>query len=136
MSQQRHTMRERMPATHHPQEGDPLRPPAVPAAPYFAVRAPLVPGTAIPLPASNPLRVILFWKHFLHRSSIVFVWEIKSFFLRPLSYLLLLAAALLAGWSFSWLVTLLARGTDPALQSGDDPISQFLGPNVFLIGGC
>jgi ABC-2 type transport system permease protein len=64
------------------------------------------------------------------------VWEIKTFFYRPASYVLLLAAALLGGWSFSWLVTLLARGTDPALRSADDPIVQFLGPNVFLIGGC
>jgi ABC-2 type transport system permease protein len=72
----------------------------------------------------------------LRSTAVVFVWEIGSFFLRPTSYVLLLAAALLAGLSFSWLVTLLARGTDPALRSGDDPISQFLGPNVFLIGGC
>ncbi|MGE5194583.1 MAG: ABC transporter permease [Deltaproteobacteria bacterium] len=66
----------------------------------------------------------------------MFVWEIKTFFLRPTSYVLLLAAALLAGWGFSWLVTLLARGTDPALTADDDPIAQFLGPNVFLIGAC
>jgi ABC-2 type transport system permease protein len=66
----------------------------------------------------------------------VFVWEIKSFFLRPVSYVLLLAAALTAGWSFSWLVTLLSRGPTVGLRPTDDPIAQFLGPNVFLIGGC
>ena len=66
----------------------------------------------------------------------VFAWEIRSFFLRPVSYVLLLAAALTAGWSFSWLVTLLSRGPTVGLRPTDDPISQFLGPNVFLIGGC
>jgi len=66
----------------------------------------------------------------------VFVWDIKSFFLRPASYLLILAAALTASWSFSWLVTLLSRGPAVGLRPTDDPISQFLGPNVFLIGGC
>lgn len=65
----------------------------------------------------------------------VFAWEIKSFFLRPASYVLLLAAALTASWSFSWLVTLLSRGPTVGLRPTDDPISQFLGPNVFLIGG-
>ncbi len=63
-------------------------------------------------------------------------WEIKSFFVRPVSYLLLLGAALTAGWSFSWLVTLLSRGPTVGLRPTDDPVSQFLGPNVFLIGGC
>jgi ABC-2 type transport system permease protein len=66
----------------------------------------------------------------------VLVWEIKSFFLRPASYALLLTAALCAGWSFSWLATLLSRGPTVGLRPTDDPISQFLGPNVFLIGGC
>jgi len=49
---------------------------------------------------------------------------------------LLLAAALAASWSFSWLVTLLSRGPMVGLRPTDDPIAQFLGPNVFLIGGC
>jgi ABC-2 type transport system permease protein len=75
-------------------------------------------------------------KRFLRGIAVVYAWEVKTFFLRPASYVLLLAAALLAGWGFAWLVTLLARGTNPALRAGDDPISQFLGPNVFLIGGC
>src|SRR5258708_40216645 len=66
----------------------------------------------------------------------IFVWETKSFFLKPASYALLLAAALTASWSFSWLVTLLSRGPTVGLRPTDDPISQFLGPHVFLIGGC
>ena len=66
----------------------------------------------------------------------IFAWETKAFFLKPASYALLLAAALTAGWSFSWLVTLLSRGPTVGLRPTDDPISQFLGPNVFLIGGC
>ena len=37
---------------------------------------------------------------------------------------------------FSWLVTLLSRGATVVLRHADDPIAQFLGPNVFLIGGC
>jgi ABC-2 type transport system permease protein len=72
----------------------------------------------------------------LREVVIVFAWEIRTFLLRPTSYVLLLAAAVLAGWSFSWLVTLLARGADPALRPADDPIAQFLGPNIFLIGAC
>src|SRR5262245_10048826 len=63
----------------------------------------------------------------LREVATVFAWEIRTFLLRPTSYLLLLAAAVLAGWSFSWLVTLLARGSDPALRPADDPIAQFLG---------
>jgi ABC-2 type transport system permease protein len=69
-------------------------------------------------------------------STAVWVWEIKAFFRRPVSYLLLLGAALTAAWSFSWLVTLLSRGPSVALRAVDDPIVQFLGPNLFLIGGC
>jgi ABC-2 type transport system permease protein len=69
-------------------------------------------------------------------STAVWAWEIKTFFRRPVSYLLLLGAALTAGWSFSWLVTLLSRGPSVALRAVDDPIVQFLGPNLFLIGAC
>ncbi len=94
-------------------------------------------GSAIPQSGLRPCSAArLSWIRFLRGIATVFAWEIKTFFLRPASYVLLLAAALLAGWGFAWLVTLLARGGDPALRSGDDPISQFLGPNVFLIGGC
>jgi ABC-2 type transport system permease protein len=73
---------------------------------------------------------------FLEGCCAVFAWEIKTYILRPTTYVLLLASALLAGWSFSWLVTLLARGSDGALHPGSDSIALFLGPNVFLIGGC
>lgn len=73
---------------------------------------------------------------FLRRSALVGAWEFKSLWVRPATYVLLLGAALLAAWSFSWLVTLLSLGTTPALRAADDPIAQFLGPNIFLIGGC
>lgn len=73
---------------------------------------------------------------FLRGVFTMFVWEIKSFFVRPASYVLLLAASLLAGWSFSWLVTLLSHGVPAALRSAADPVAQFVGPNLFLIGGC
>lgn len=63
----------------------------------------------------------------------VFRWEMRTFFLRPTTYLLLLGMTLLAAWSFAWLVTLLSRGIPP-LRRSDDPIAQFLGPNIFLIG--
>ncbi len=33
-------------------------------------------------------------------------------------------------------MTLLVRGPTVGLRPTDDPIAQFLGPNVFLIGGC
>jgi gliding motility-associated transport system permease protein len=69
-------------------------------------------------------------------STAVWSWELKTFFRRPASYLLLLGAALTAAWSFSWLVTLLSRGQAIALRAVDDPIVQFIGPNLFLIGGC
>ncbi|MGQ0634719.1 MAG: ABC transporter permease [Planctomycetaceae bacterium] len=62
-------------------------------------------------------------------------WELTSFFRRPASYLLLLAALGVAAWAFTWLIALLARG-GVALSQADDPIRQFLGPNVFLIGLC
>lgn len=64
----------------------------------------------------------------------VFTWELRGFFLRPTAYVLLLTMALVAGGSFSWLVTVLSRGGGPALRQGDSPLVQFLGPNVFLVG--
>jgi ABC-2 type transport system permease protein len=63
-------------------------------------------------------------------------WELRSLFQRPSTYFLLLTAVLTAGWGFSWLVTLLARGGGVSLRQVDDPIVQFLGPNVFLVGLC
>ncbi len=112
------------------------------AAPHFLVtaQAPLVcTGTAVSHldgTIATPPRAWPLLRQLLHRTGVVFAWEIKTFFLRPASYFLLLAAALVAGWSFSWLVTLLSHGTDPALRPADDLVSQFVGPNVFLIGGC
>jgi ABC-2 type transport system permease protein len=63
-------------------------------------------------------------------------WELRSLFQRPSTYVLLLTAALTAGGGFSWLVTLMARGGGVSLRQVDDPIVQFLGPNVFLVGLC
>jgi ABC-2 type transport system permease protein len=70
---------------------------------------------------------------FLRSALAIYHWELASFFRRPSSYLLLLAAVGVAAWAFTWLVALLARG-GVALSQADDPIRQFLGPNVFLIG--
>jgi len=72
----------------------------------------------------------------IHHVAVVFAWEFKGFFLRPTAWLLLLTMSLLAGLNFSWLVTLLSRGDSLALRQGDDPLVQFLGPNVFLVGAC
>lgn len=72
---------------------------------------------------------------FLRGAAAVCRWELASFFRRPVSYLLLLAASLAAAWAFGWLVALLARG-GVALRMADDPVRQFLGPNVFLIASC
>ncbi|MSR60511.1 MAG: hypothetical protein EXS05_23195 [Planctomycetaceae bacterium] len=66
----------------------------------------------------------------------VFHWEIRAFFLRPAAWVMLLTASLVAGWCFAWLVTLLARGGGASLRTVDDPIVQFLGPNLFLVGLC
>jgi ABC-2 type transport system permease protein len=112
--------------------------PRLPPAPHFSVAPEFEPVAVISSvpsfrPAPSAPRI---GQQILRGIGVVFAWEIKTFLLRPASYVLWLASALLAGWSFSWLVTLLARGTDPALRSADDPISQFLGPNVFLIGAC
>jgi ABC-2 type transport system permease protein len=63
-------------------------------------------------------------------------WELRCFFQRPSTYVLLLASALAGGWSFSWLLTLLARGGGVGRPHADDPLVQFLGPNVFLVGFC
>jgi ABC-2 type transport system permease protein len=64
----------------------------------------------------------------------VALWELKSFFLRPMTYALLLSLTVVSTWSFSWLVTLLARGSAPAMRGDEDPVFQFIGPNLFLVG--
>jgi ABC-2 type transport system permease protein len=61
-------------------------------------------------------------------------WEWQGFFRRPVGYLMLLAGVLISAWSFAWLVTLIARGGGTALVQANDPIVQFLGPNIFLTG--
>ncbi|TWU06665.1 ABC-2 family transporter protein [Symmachiella macrocystis] len=61
------------------------------------------------------------------------IWEILGHFRRPAAYVMLLAATLVAGWHFSLLMTLLAQGRVVPLRQADDPLSQFLGPNVFLV---
>jgi len=63
---------------------------------------------------------------FMPACGAIFAWEIRDDHLSSTTYVLLLAAGLLAGWSFSWLVTLLSRGADVALQPGSDMITQFL----------
>lgn len=63
-------------------------------------------------------------------------WELRAFLRRPSSYVLLLGAAGAAVWGFSWLVTLLSRGGGLTLRRADDPLAQFLGPNIFLIATC
>lgn len=60
-------------------------------------------------------------------------WELHAFVRRPSAWLLLLSATLTAAWSFSWLLTLLARGGGVSLRQVEDPIVQFLGPNLFLV---
>lgn len=59
-------------------------------------------------------------------------WELRSFFGRPGGWLILMAATLPAAISAGWLAALVSRG-GLALRADDDPVSQFLGPNVFLI---
>ena len=66
----------------------------------------------------------------------VFAWEFQGFFLRPTAWLLMLSMSLLATLSFSWLVTQVSSGVSLALRQGDDPVFQFLGPNLFLVGAC
>ncbi len=63
----------------------------------------------------------------------VAIWEICGHFRRPAAYVMLLAATLVAGWHFSLLMTLLAQGRVVPLRQADDPLAQFLGPNVFLV---
>jgi ABC-2 type transport system permease protein len=63
-------------------------------------------------------------------------WELRSILHRPSSYIVLLATTFAGGWSFWWLLALLARGGGVTLRSADDPIVQFVGPNVFLVGIC
>jgi len=108
--------------------------PAPPHFPATAVRpsAPVEPAKK-PRDATAGPRLAPRW---LHRAAVVFAWEIRTFLFRPASYILLLGAALLAAWSFSWLITLLSRGPEAALRRIDDPLLQYLGPNIFLLGGC
>jgi ABC-2 type transport system permease protein len=119
-----------------PDTSDGTQHPQLPAAPHFLAPTARPLGKAGPSGGFRRSRGPRSLPRLLNRAAIVFVWEIKTFFFRPASYLLLLAAALVAGWSFSWLVTLLSRGPDAALRRVDDPLLQYLGPNIFLLGGC
>ncbi len=117
-----------------PDKSPETQPAQFPGAPHFSPP---------PRPVDKaPTGRILAWRapkivpRLFNRAAVVFAWEIKTFFLRPTSYVLLMASALVAGWSFSWLVTLLSRGPDAALQRADDPLLQYVGPNIFLLGGC
>lgn len=58
--------------------------------------------------------------------------ELRAFHRRPLGWLILLIAALPPLVAGSWLVALSARGGLATRASGH-PVTQFLGPNVFLI---
>lgn len=70
----------------------------------------------------------------LSGTASVLTWELRNHLFRPTLPVIWLATTLVAGWSFSWLVTLLAGGGSLVLRQEDDPIFQFLGPNVFLVG--
>lgn len=83
--------------------------------------------------------VVSFTRSALHGVVVVgtvAAWELRCFFQRPSTYVMLLAAALTAGWSFSWLLTLISRGGGVGRPHADDPLVQFLGPNLFLVGLC
>lgn len=65
----------------------------------------------------------------------VAAWELRSFFLRPMTYVLLLAMSLVACWSFAALVTTLSRGSPlPEVRAQNDPVFRFLGFDLFLGG--
>lgn len=73
------------------------------------------------------------FRDWLATTAAIVGWELRSALRRPTSYVLLLATTLVAGWNFSLLVTLLSRGQVVPLRAADDPLAQFLGPNVFLV---
>lgn len=65
----------------------------------------------------------------------VTLWELKSFWLRPMTYGLLLALSVVACWSFAALVTTLSRGSPlPEVRAQDDPVFRFLSFDLFLGG--
>ena len=64
----------------------------------------------------------------------VLLWDLRSAVRRPATWGLFAVLCGLAAGSFAWLLALLARGGGLTLRHGDDPIVQFLGPNVFLVG--
>ncbi len=71
--------------------------------------------------------------HDLCTTAAIANWEIRAYFRRPTAYVLLMATTLVAGWNFLLLVTLLSQGRVVVLRQADDPLAQFLGPNIFLI---
>src|SRR5690242_3880913 len=88
----------------------------------------------LPFPTTSPRRSVLRpMADSLERTYFICRWELRAHFVRPATYGLLVALTLIAAWSFSWLVALLARGVWPLAQAGA-PIPQFLGANLFLVG--
>ena len=63
----------------------------------------------------------------------VWQWELRTFFRRPAHWLVLAVAVLTAACATTWLIALVALQGLPA-RLDDDPIRQFLGPNLFLVG--
>ncbi len=68
-------------------------------------------------------------------TTVTTIWsrEMRSFFSRPGGWLILLAATVPAAVAAGWMATLVSRG-GLALRADEDPVSQFLGPNIFLMG--
>jgi ABC-type transport system involved in multi-copper enzyme maturation permease subunit len=64
----------------------------------------------------------------------VLAWQWKALALRPAGWLALLLATATCAASFVWLAALLSREQLIAIGAAGDPIAQFLGPNLFLIG--
>lgn len=106
---------------------------AVARGPHFRLSTSRAADRLVPRPVAIRRSVARWLADRLTGIVTVLRWEWQAFVRRPSAWLLLLAAALTAGWSFSWLVTLLARGGGVALRQAADPIVGFLGPNLFLV---
>jgi len=90
--------------------------------------------TASPKRVDLPLRQYLPSAFEFVRLTLAFLsWEIRAHLRRPAFYVLLLLSTLVAGWNFSLLLTVLMSGHVVPLRQADDPLAQFLGPNLFLV---